>query len=281
MEIYGIIGTIIGSIIAYLIGSFSWSILISKLMYKVDVRDYYSKNAGATNTTRVLGKKWGLAVTFLDMGKVIVTMFIVFGISCININGVNFGATSYYIPAFFVLVGHCYPIYYRFKGGKTVASFGGLLLMANPYLFLIAAGTWWITIFIWKRVSVSSILAVFLVACLCWVPQISGISVINFDGNLLADSKIIWFNQFHHLANNYNNYYDSLALINIVIVLGAILSIARHHENIARLLKGTEPKFDFKKKSSLATGEISRGSSKTKKIAQEPKKKEQDIVSKK
>ncbi|AXF96410.1 glycerol-3-phosphate acyltransferase [Spiroplasma phoeniceum] len=254
MTLYGYLGAAITAIIGYLIGSFSWSIFISKKIYKIDVRDYHSKNAGATNTSRVLGKKWGFAIMFLDMLKVTITMFIAFGISCININGVNFGSTSYYIPTFFVLIGHSYPIYYKFKGGKTVSSFLGLLWMTNPYYFLIATVVWWSTIFIWKRVSVSSILAAFFTGALCWIPQLSGIDVINFNGDLLQYSHLVWVNYLHYV--NYDNYYDSLALINIIITLSAIFLILKHHQNIVFLLKGTEKPYDFKGKSDLENGNL-------------------------
>ncbi|WP_425379405.1 glycerol-3-phosphate 1-O-acyltransferase PlsY [Spiroplasma endosymbiont of Stenodema calcarata] len=255
MTLYGYLGTVLVAIIGYLIGSFSWSIFISKTIYKIDVREYHSKNAGATNTSRVLGKKWGFAIMFLDMLKVTITMAIAFAISCIDINGVNFGSTSYYIPGLCVLIGHSYPIYYKFKGGKTVSSFLGLLWMTNPYYFLIAAVVWWSTFFIWKRVSVSSILGAIFVGTLCWIPQLSGIQVINFNGDLLKDSHVVWMNYFHYV--NYNNYYDSLALINIIITLSAIFLIFKHHQNIARLFKGTEKQYDFKGKSDLAAGNIS------------------------
>ncbi len=254
MTLYGYLWTAITAIIGYLIGSFSWSIFISKRIYKIDVRDYHSKNAGATNTSRVLGKKWGFAIMLLDMIKVIITMFIALGISCININEVNFGSTSYYIPAFFVLIGHSYPTYYKFKGGKTVSSFLGLLWMTNPYYFLIATVVWWSTIFILKRVSVSSILAAFFTGSLCWIPQLSGVDVINFNGDLLQNSHLVWVNYLHYV--NYDNYYDSLALINIIITLSAILLILKHYQNIVRLLKGIEKPYYFKGKSDLENGNL-------------------------
>ncbi|WP_374696215.1 glycerol-3-phosphate 1-O-acyltransferase PlsY [Spiroplasma endosymbiont of Polydrusus formosus] len=255
MILYGYLGTAVAAIIGYLIGSFSWSIFISKTIYKIDVRDYHSKNAGATNTSRILGKKWGFAIMFLDMFKVTITMFIAFSISCVNINGVNFGSTSYYIPTFFVLIGHSYPIYFKFKGGKIVSSFLGFLWITNPYYFLIATVVWWSTIFIWKRVSVSSILAALLTGALCWIPQLSGIDVINFNGELLQDYHIVWVNYLHYV--NYDNYYDSLALINIIVTLSAWFLIIKHHKNITSLFKKTEKPYDFKAKSDLATGNIS------------------------
>lgn len=246
MTLYGYVGTIISSIIGYLIGSFSWSIFISKKIYKIDIRDFYSKNAGATNISRILGKKLGFVVIFLDISKISIVMFITFGISCINyINYINFGSTSYYISSFFVLIGHSYPIYYKFKGGKTVSSFLGLLLMTNPYYFLIAIIIWWSTIFIWKQVSFSSILSALFIGLLCWIPQLSGINIINFNGNLLQNSNIVWMNYLHYI--NYDNYYDSLFLINIIITLSAIFLIIKHHQNILRLLNRTEKKYNFKK----------------------------------
>lgn len=241
MNFYGYIGTIISSIIGYFLGSFSWSLFIGKTFFSIDIRKYYSHNAGAANFSRVFGKKWGFVITFLDMLKVTFIMLIALIISCIKINNINFGSTSYYIPVFFVLIGHGWPIYYNFKGGKMVSSFFGLLLMINPYYILIALGIWWMSFFIWKKISLSSIISVFIITLICWIPQLSNYENINFNFTICINTNWIWFNKLHNI--NFDNYYDSIGLINIVLNLSSILLIIKHKKNIKRLITKNEKNY--------------------------------------
>ena len=130
-------------IIAYLLGSFPSALVIGKTFYNKDIRNYGSGNLGSTNAFRVLGKKGGAIVFILDILK----------------GGLAFliakyaGATiSPLIIAVFALIGHIYPIFANFKGGKAVATSAGIILFYSPLLF--------ITLFI---IFVISIAAVFIV----------------------------------------------------------------------------------------------------------------------
>lgn len=253
------IGTIILSIIGYFLGSISFAILVVKGKAHQDIRNIGSKNAGATNASRVLGKKWGLVIMFLDAMKVVVTVLIAFAFSFIPSDAFN--QTSYFIPCLFTLIGHCFPIYYKFKGGKAVSCVIGLLLVTNWILFIVFAIVWFSLIFIFKRVSVSSVSAAVVVLILIWIPQISLLGTSNwttssyfsyngFDflqANELGNWKIAGpFNALHQYANQ--KFYDNLFTIQVVMTLSVIILVLKHKQNIIRIFKGTEPAFLTSKK---------------------------------
>lgn len=139
---------IIFLIAAYLIGSIPTALIVGKLFFKIDIREHGSNNPGATNTIRVLGKRAGLIVLIVDVGK---------------------GALAASLPILFHLdmepltlgliavVGHCFPIFAHFRGGKAIATTAGALLVANPWMLLIAYVTFFAVIFITKYVFLGSI----------------------------------------------------------------------------------------------------------------------------
>ena len=114
-------------IIPYLIGSINPSIIISRKKYNEDIRSYGSGNAGATNTLRTYGKKMAVLILMLDMLKAVVA--ILFGAFLLTM---DMGGP---IAALFVVVGHMFPIYYKFKGGKGVDCTGICILMLSPVPF--------------------------------------------------------------------------------------------------------------------------------------------------
>ncbi|WP_160724353.1 glycerol-3-phosphate 1-O-acyltransferase PlsY [Bacillus sp. USDA818B3_A] len=133
---------------SYLIGSIPTALIVGKLFYDVDIRELGSKNPGATNTLRVLGKKWAIIVLLIDLAK---------------------GALASYLPIYFHLeaeplffgllavVGHCFPIFAGFRGGKAIATTAGTLLVANLPLLIIAYVCFFLVIFITKYVFFGSI----------------------------------------------------------------------------------------------------------------------------
>jgi acyl phosphate:glycerol-3-phosphate acyltransferase len=133
---------------SYLIGSIPTALIVGKLVYGIDIRDHGSKNPGATNTLRVLGKGSAIIVVLVDIGK---------------------GALAAYLPVYFNLdveplyfgllavVGHCFPIFAGFRGGKAIATTAGTLAVANFPLALIAYVTFFLIIFITKYVFFGSI----------------------------------------------------------------------------------------------------------------------------
>lgn len=250
MNTGGIVGTIIACILAYLIGSINLSLIIGLKLQKKDIRNYYSKNAGATNATRVLGFKIGFASACFDMLKLPVSMVVTWLISFITFQTASstfsLSETSYYISAFFCILGHCFPIYFGFKGGKGIACFSGLTWMISPWIFLIFLILWWGIALTYRVISVASLVAIFFTITLTWIPQLHGLSSLNFKGLNLLTSTTVWFNHAHTL--NTTSYADNLIVMNIVITMSGILIIVKHHRNIHRILHKQEKKISFIKK---------------------------------
>ncbi|MCD2256562.1 glycerol-3-phosphate 1-O-acyltransferase PlsY [Agrilactobacillus fermenti] len=144
-------------ILSYLLGSIPSGVIIGKLFYQKDIRQYGSGNIGTTNTFRVLGKIPGTIVLILDILKgTLGTLLPIFG-----------GYHAHYlllISGILAVIGHCYSIYLRFSGGKAVATSAGVLLGYNPKFFLIAILIFLIIVLLSSMVSVASIVgSVFVV----------------------------------------------------------------------------------------------------------------------
>ena len=186
-------------IIAYLLGSFPSALVIGKTFYQKDIRNYGSGNLGSTNAFRVLGKKGGAAVFFLDILKGGLALLIAtYG-----------GATiSPLFIAVFSLIGHVYPIFANFRGGKAVATTAGIILFYSPTLFLTLFIIFAISLKIWKMVSLSSTIIA------------------------IATVMIVWFGN-----------YDLTAKIMFSLI--AALIIYKHIPNYKRILNGTENKVTF------------------------------------
>lgn len=185
-------------LLSYLIGSFSSAYFLGKMSKNIDIRSYGSGNAGATNALRVLGKKMGALTFFLDFIKGIIAVFIGTAI---------FGFTGSLLAGIFVVLGHNWPIFLGFKGGKGVATSFGVLLALNWQTALLCFLIGAIVIIVTKYVSLGSIIA-----------AISAPIII-----VLTTQSI-----------------DKYLYITIVIL--ALLSISRHKANILRLCKGEENK---------------------------------------
>ncbi len=147
-------------ILAYLVGSVPTSVWIGRAFFGIDVRQHGSKNAGSTNAMRVLGWKAGLAVLVIDIFK---------GWLAVNL----IHLTNYYIPetgdfvefqlllGLAAIIGHIFPVYVGFRGGKGVATLFGLVLAINPEPTLMCIGVFVITLILTKYVSLSSMIAAF------------------------------------------------------------------------------------------------------------------------
>jgi len=145
-------------VLAYLIGSIPSSVWISEYFFKIDIRDYGSGNAGATNTYRVLGPKWGTIVMITDMLKGIVAVKLAlllpaYADSEINLQNLQTGL------GLAAVVGHIYPIWADFRGGKGVATLFGLVLGISPWTALSCVGVFMLVLYLTRFVSLSSILA--------------------------------------------------------------------------------------------------------------------------
>jgi glycerol-3-phosphate acyltransferase PlsY len=147
-------------IVAYLLGSIPTSVWIGKAIFGIDLRERGSKNAGATNAMRIFGWKVGITVLFIDMLK---------GWGAVNL----IHLTNYYIPqtgdyiefqlllGIAAIIGHIFPVYVGFRGGKGVATLFGLVLAINPEPTLLCTGIFIVTLLITKYVSLSSMIAGF------------------------------------------------------------------------------------------------------------------------
>ena len=202
---------IVAAIIAYLIGSINFSVILSKKMAGFDVREKGSGNAGTTNMLRTVGKK-GAAITLIcDILKGVVAILIAILIEKM-VEGSN-GALLVQVAGVAVILGHTFPIFFKFKGGKGVATSLGVLIMSNWQIGLICLVFALILIALTQMVSVGSIAAAILYPVLTlFIPQ-------NYivPGNYLIYSIIL-----------------------------AVLIVFNHRENVKRLLNGTENKISFK-----------------------------------
>ena len=194
-------------ILSYLIGAFPSGLIIGKLFFKKDIRQYGSGNTGATNSFRVLGRPTGFIVTFLDIFKGFITVFFPLWFSVHADGVISTFFTNGLIVGLFAILGHVYPIYLKFNGGKAVATSAGVVLGVNPILLLILAIIFFSVLKIFKYVSLSSIIAA--ISCVIG-------SIIIHDYILLAVSGIV-----------------------------SIILIIRHKSNIVRIFKGEEPKIKW------------------------------------
>lgn len=209
---------IIIAIIAYLIGSINFSILISKKKAGYDIRQKGSGNAGTTNMLRNLGKKYAAITLICDVLKGVVAI----GIAIIvgNILGDTNKALLVQIAGVAVVIGHTFPIFFGFKGGKGVATSLGILLMTNWQLGLICLVFALVLMALTRVVSMGSIAAAILYPVL---------TLFVGGGHYIVEST--------GLGNGYFIYS----------VILAIIVIFNHRENIKRILNGTENKISFNK----------------------------------
>ncbi|MEI3614813.1 glycerol-3-phosphate 1-O-acyltransferase PlsY [Pseudogracilibacillus sp. SO30301A] len=144
---------IIFIIIAYLLGSIPFALIIGKIGYKIDIREHGSGNLGATNAFRVLGTKAGIFVTLADILKgTLATLIPLFASFFFDIE------VSRLIIGVFAVLGHTYPVFAKFKGGKAVATSGGIILGINPLLFIAMVLTFILSLYLSKYVSLASMI---------------------------------------------------------------------------------------------------------------------------
>ncbi|MFB5189417.1 glycerol-3-phosphate 1-O-acyltransferase PlsY [Alicyclobacillus fastidiosus] len=194
-----VLWSILGIVIAYLIGSISTSTIVVRLVSGKDIRHHGSGNAGATNTLRMLGTKWGIAVLIVDAVKGMIALWVVYGLAHAN-------PVALALSAIAVVVGHNWPIFFGFRGGKGIATTIGVLLWMAPLMTIIAGILCLIVIALTRYVSLGSLILTIL------IPILLGVFTPSHESALWAS-----------------------------IVL-ALLSIYRHRENVVRLLSGKERK---------------------------------------
>lgn len=195
---------ILAFLAAYLIGSINSAIIVSKIMLHDDIRKYGSGNAGATNALRTLGKKGAIPVVIGDLLKAVIAILFA-KLICSD------SSLAVYIAGIGVVLGHNFPIYFGFRGGKGILVSLVAILFADPKIGLIAAVSAILIMAITKYVSLGSI---------------SGAVIFLVLG----------------LTFRFGDVYFC-----IFAAIISLLAIIRHKTNIQRLLNGTESKLSFKK----------------------------------
>ena len=204
-------------IIAYLIGSVNFSVLISKKVAGFDLRERGSGNAGTTNTLRTVGKKAALATLLLDILKGLVAVGIAILMGKI-IKDVKYPAMLVQLAGIFVIIGHTFPVFFGFRGGKGIATSLGVLLLINWQIGLICLTFAIVLMVLTKMVSVGSIAAAVLFPILT-----------------------LYIGKAHFIVEGKTLSYVVFSIAMAVIVM------YNHRENIKRILSGTENKISFKK----------------------------------
>lgn len=202
---------IVIAVIAYLIGSINFSVIISKKMAGFDLREKGSGNAGSTNVLRTVGKKAAAITLICDILKGVISILLAKLIS--NIWKDLDGALLVQLAGIFAIIGHTFPIFFKFKGGKGVATSLGVLLTTNWQIGLICLVFALVLIILTQMVSVGSIAAAILYPVLT-----------------------IFITQNYIVPGTY--------IISSIIL--AVLVVFNHRSNVKRILTGTENKISFK-----------------------------------
>jgi glycerol-3-phosphate acyltransferase PlsY len=162
---------IVSSIIAYLFGSIPFGLLIGKVFFKKDIRDYGSHNIGGTNAGRVLGKPIGILVSSLDTLKCILAISITTGFYYLFFRSFDskYYTTALSLVGLFCAIGHCFPIFADFRGGKAVATAFGFLVATNLIVGLVGIALYLLIILISRYVSLASIVTAVSSSVVIWV----------------------------------------------------------------------------------------------------------------
>ncbi len=225
----GIITAVLTALAGYLLGSISSSIIITKLFIKKDIRSFGSGNAGATNVLRSVGKT-AAALTFVFdflkcVAAVLAGRFIYMAAASMGYTGL-FEQYGVYIAGVCCFIGHIYPLYFHFRGGKGVVTAAAMIALTDWRVFLVLVLVFFVSFFIWRYVSLSSVLAAvtypigtFLVTFL-----------LDYSGSPLGGG---------------DKPLELVLVATAVALLMCSIVVWKHRENIKRLREGTEKKIFF------------------------------------
>lgn len=211
-------------LLSYLVGSIPNSIIISKAVKGIDIRNHGSGNAGGTNVIRVLGWKHGLIVIFLDALKGAIAVVVIarlhYGpLPFTNVSPFDDFTLVQIIAGMAVVVGHIWTIFAGFKGGKGIATALGMLLMLITVDMIIAFGVFVLVVSISKYVSLGSILGAIAVPSVLYIRE----NVFNVD------------------ITGYDTLFPFIVAVTLLVIF-------THRKNLVRLFNGNESKISFKKK---------------------------------
>jgi glycerol-3-phosphate acyltransferase PlsY len=192
--------------LAYLIGSIPTALIVSKRFFGVDIRDYGSGNMGATNTFRVLGSNYGIVVMLFDILKGMLAVSLYNFLPYYLRNNTLYDRTNLMVGlGMAAVIGHIFPLFARFRGGKGVATLFGMVLGIQPLIAICCTGVFLLVLFFTRYVSLSSILAgLFLPICVLWI------------------------------------WDDDVTMYRLFAVLVAVMILFTHQKNIIRILRGDE-----------------------------------------
>lgn len=190
--------------VAYLIGSIPTALIISKRFFGIDIREYGSGNMGATNTFRIMGSKYGTMVMAIDIVKGMAAVAL-YNFLPLYVHS-EWDRTNFMVALGLASVlGHIFPIFADFKGGKGVATLFGMILAVQPVIAASCVGVFLLVLFLTRYVSLSSILAgIALPVCVLWI------------------------------------WNDDVAVYRMFAVLVALMILFTHQKNIIKLLRGNE-----------------------------------------
>ncbi|MDC4183424.1 glycerol-3-phosphate 1-O-acyltransferase PlsY [Mycoplasma bradburyae] len=237
MNIAGYISilVILSLLIGYLFGSIMFADVASAILKK-NVRELGSKNPGTTNSFRVFSKRVAITIGFFEVIKSVIPFAIIY---CIynfwlkdklieldqNINNKIYYLT--YLAPLAAILGHMYPVFAKFKGGKAVATTAGFVFVVSPWWFLIIAVTWWTITLITKYVSLSSIVCFVIFIFLVYIPYLDYLWWFSFD-------KITYL--------TYQNDWHIITFFGIANFILSSSVIWKHRANIKRLINKQENK---------------------------------------
>ena len=196
--------------VSYIIGSFPTAVWLGKIFHNIDIREHGSHNAGATNTFRVLGNKWGWIVLFVDIGKGYLAASLPLFLSSLYYGFKDEVLILQLIASLCAVVGHVFPLFANFRGGKGVATTLGIILAINLDTALISLAIFLIVFLMTKYVSLGAIIASIL------FPFISFFAM-----------------------------HEDARIMIIFSILVSLIVLFSHRKNINRLLRGEENKMNF------------------------------------
>ncbi|NLB15225.1 MAG: glycerol-3-phosphate 1-O-acyltransferase PlsY [Clostridiales bacterium] len=199
-----IISAVVAAIFAYLLGSLNSGVLISRIVFREDIRNYGSGNAGTTNMMRTYGKKFAVITLLGDALKAAAAVWLGYLLS-----GYNGG----FVAFFFCVVGHAYPVFFNFKGGKGVACTAAAILCLKPTVFLLLLALFILIVLFTKYISLGSVMCM-MVFPLVLYRMHPGLNIISLIFSLLSSALVIFL----------------------------------HRSDIGRLWRGEENKFTFEPK---------------------------------
>lgn len=208
------------ALVSYLLGSISFAIIVTKAFSHRDIRDFGSGNAGATNVLRSQGKIPALLTTLGDLGKSMLSVFLGgwllanVQLAHADLPVYNLQLVGYYTAGFFCFIGHLYPVYFGFRGGKGIMTALGMLLILDWRVALVLLAVFVVTLLFSRMVSLGSVAAAVVLPFVTWFFR-------SYVDHL--EGRTVWF-------------------CVVVVTAMSAFAIYKHRSNIVRIIHGTESK---------------------------------------